>query len=65
MITQEQLIDIAANILPSLYGSADSVDVDEDGVCWHNGECWYVDDIKPLSDEDADHLTRILDISTF
>ncbi|EFA0002022.1 hypothetical protein E9A26_003885 [Escherichia coli] len=44
---------------------ADSVMVDDDGVCWHNGNCWYVEETQQISDEDAAHLERILSISTF
>ncbi|MFY0176252.1 hypothetical protein J0889_21155 [Raoultella ornithinolytica] len=56
---------IADQILPSLYGSEDTVTVDEDGACWNNGECWYIEDLRFISEEDAEHLTRILGISTF
>ena len=37
----------------------------DDGVCWHNGNCWYVEETQQISDEDAEHLERILSISTF
>lgn len=55
---------IASQILPSLYGDENTVTVDEDGVCWSNGECWYIEDLRFISEEDATHLTRILGLST-
>ncbi|MCU7761028.1 hypothetical protein [Cronobacter sakazakii] len=45
--------------------SAESVFVDEDGICWHDGYCWYIDETRAISDDDAAHLERILGISTF
>jgi len=56
---------IERNLVEYTGMDADSVYVDDDGVCWHNGCCWYVDDTMPVSDEDAAHLERILGISTF
>ncbi|MED5658137.1 hypothetical protein, partial [Enterobacter hormaechei] len=56
---------IERNLVEYTGMDADSVYVDDDGVCWHNGSCWYVDDTMPVSDEDAAHLERILGISTF
>lgn len=61
---EDELLIIALQLLPSLYGSEDAVIVDEDGVCWSNGECWYIEDLRFISEEDAAHLTRILGLST-
>ncbi|HGT4098154.1 TPA: hypothetical protein ACM22Z_003469 [Klebsiella pneumoniae] len=63
--SDDDLQVIANQILPSLYGSEETVFVDKDGVCWNNGECWYIEDLRLISEEDAAHLTRILGISTF
>lgn len=63
--SDDDLLVIANQILPSLYGSEETVFVDKDGVCWNNGECWYIEDLRLISEEDAAHLTRILGISTF
>ncbi|AKL03880.1 hypothetical protein ACB381_18450 [Klebsiella michiganensis] len=60
----DELRIIADQILPSLYGSEDTVAVDKDGVCWNNGECWYIEGLHFISEEDAEHLTRILGICT-
>ena len=62
--SDDDLQVIANQILPSLYGSVDTVTVDEDGVYWSNGECWYIEDLRFISEEDAAHLTRILGLST-
>ncbi|HBT4797548.1 TPA: hypothetical protein MH639_24380 [Klebsiella pneumoniae] len=62
--SDDDLHVIASQILPSLYGDEDTVTVDEDGVCWSNGECWYIEDLRFISEEDAAHLTRILGLST-
>ncbi|HHB6988750.1 hypothetical protein [Klebsiella pneumoniae] len=62
--SDDDLHVIASQILPSLYGDEDIVTVDEDGVCWSNGECWYIEDLRFISEEDAAHLTRILGLST-
>jgi hypothetical protein len=62
--SDDDLHVIAGQILPSLYGDADTVAVDEDGVCWSNGECWYMENLRFISEEDAAHLTRILKLST-
>lgn len=56
---------IARHLIEYTGYDADAVFVDEDGVCWHDGSCWYVDETQPLTDEDAAHLERILGISTF
>ena len=61
---EDQLQSLAIKFLPSLYGDEETVFVDEDGVCWNNGECWYIEDLRFISEEDAVHLTRILGIST-
>ncbi|HBR1163535.1 TPA: hypothetical protein L9K93_004486 [Klebsiella quasipneumoniae subsp. similipneumoniae] len=63
--SDDDLHVIAEQLLPSLYGDANVVTVDEDGVCWSNGECWYIEDLRFISDEDAAHLTRILNLSSF
>ncbi|HDT4631760.1 TPA: hypothetical protein QHQ25_001641 [Klebsiella pneumoniae] len=63
--SDDDLHVIADQLLPSLYGDANVVTVDEDGVCWSNGECWYIEDLRFISDEDAAHLTRILNLSSF
>lgn len=57
---ENQLQSLAIKFLPSLYGDEETVFVDEDGVCWNNGECY----LRLISEEDAAHLTRILGIST-
>ncbi|APM29178.1 hypothetical protein ACQFG6_006203 [Klebsiella michiganensis] len=62
---EEQLQAIASEFLPTLYGDKDLVAVDSDGVCWNNGECWYIENLHFISEEDAEHLTRILGFSTF
>ncbi|HCL6058126.1 hypothetical protein HVX64_23700 (plasmid) [Citrobacter sp. RHB20-C16] len=65
-LNEEEIQAAIMRILPEYTGQdADSVFVDKDGVCWNNGNCWYVDDTRQLSDEDAAHLERILGISTF
>ncbi|CAH5615289.1 hypothetical protein WGQ82_28700 (plasmid) [Klebsiella pneumoniae] len=51
------------NVIEYIGYSADSVFVDVDGVCWHNGGCLYADGTKPISEEDAQHLERILGLS--
>ena len=56
---------IERNLVEYTGMDADSIYIDYDGVCWHNGSCWYVDDTMLVSDEDAAHLERILGISTF
>nr|WP_247164699.1 hypothetical protein [Escherichia coli] len=56
---------IERNLVEYTGMDADSIYIDDDGVCWHNGSCWYVDDTMLVSDEDAAHLERILGISTF
>ena len=56
---------IERNLIEYTGYDADTVFVDSDGVCWHNGNCLYVDETRPVSDEDAGHLERILGISTF
>lgn len=61
---EDELLIIALKLLPSLYGSEDTVTVDESGACWSNGECWYIEDLRFISEEDAAHLTRILGLST-
>ncbi|MCD6622846.1 hypothetical protein ACLH2J_24970 [Klebsiella michiganensis] len=62
--SDDDLQVIANQLLPSLYSEANIVTVDEDGVCWSNGECWYIEDLRFISEEDAAHLTRILGLST-
>lgn len=62
--TEGDLQVLAIGILPSLYGDESKVMVDDDGVCWHNGECWYIEELRFISEEDAAHLTRILGLST-
>lgn len=62
--SDDDLQIIAGQLLPSLYGDANVVTVDEDGVCWSNGECWYIEDLRFISEEDAEHLIRILGLST-
>ncbi|HBR1743313.1 TPA: hypothetical protein MDU36_002537 [Klebsiella pneumoniae] len=62
--SDDDLHVIASQILPSLHGDENTVTVDEDGVCWNNGECWYIEDLRFISEEDAAHLTRILGLST-
>ncbi|MBD0905721.1 hypothetical protein DN614_24485 [Klebsiella michiganensis] len=62
--SDDDLQVIANQLLPSLYSEANVVTVDEDGVCWSNGECWYIEDLRFISEEDAAHLTRILGLST-
>ena len=62
--SDDDLHVIASQILPSLYGDKNTVTFDEDGVCWSNGECWYIEDLRFISEEDATHLTRILGLST-
>lgn len=63
--TVEELQAIGNKFLPSLYGDEEVVAVDSEGVCWNNGECWYIEDLRFISEEDAAHLTRILNLSTF
>ncbi|MGK2894953.1 hypothetical protein [Klebsiella michiganensis] len=63
--SDDDLQIIADQLLPSLYGDANVVTVDEDGVCWSNAECWYIEDLRFISEEDAEHLIRILGLSTF
>lgn len=41
------------------------VSVDDAGVRWHNGQCWYHENTQWLSDEDAQTLTRILSLETY
>ncbi|EOE5495881.1 hypothetical protein ACKJUK_004371 [Cronobacter turicensis] len=53
------------NLVEYTGQSAESVFVDEDGICWHDGCCWYIDETRAISDDDAAHLERILGISTF
>ena len=62
--SDDDLHVIASQILPSLHGDENTVTVAEDGVCWNNGECWYIEDLRFISEEDAAHLTRILGLST-
>ncbi|MER0138433.1 hypothetical protein KAI01_26610 [Klebsiella quasipneumoniae] len=62
--SDDDLHVIASQILPSLYGDENTVTVDEDGVYWSNGECWYIEDLRFISEEDAAHLTRIPGLST-
>lgn len=65
-MNEEEVQTAIQRILVEYTGhDADSVFIDEDGVCWHNGCCWYVDETRPISEEDAGHLQRILGISTF
>lgn len=61
--TEEELQIIGNKFLPTLYGDEQVVTVDSDGVCWSNGECWYIADLRFISEEDAVHLVRILGIS--
>ncbi|EBU9763989.1 hypothetical protein DM312_12335 [Salmonella enterica subsp. enterica serovar Stanley] len=56
---------IERNLVEYTGKDADSVYIDDDGVCWYNGSFWYVEDKMPVSDEDSAHLERILGISTF
>lgn len=56
---------IQRNLVVYTGQSAETVFVDEDGICWHDGCCWYIDETRVISDEDAAHLERILGISTF
>lgn len=63
--TEEELQVIGNKFLPTLYGDEEVVTVDSDGVCWNNGECWYIEGLHFISEEDAAHLVRILGISTF
>ncbi|MEH5519051.1 hypothetical protein PO545_11050 [Escherichia coli] len=65
-LNDEETDALIQRILVGYTGhDADSVMVDDDGVCWHNGNCWYVEETQQISDEDAEHLERILSISTF
>ncbi|KWW08259.1 MULTISPECIES: hypothetical protein [Escherichia] len=43
---------------------ASNVFVDSNGVYRCNSDCWYREDVKNISDEDAEHLERILGIPT-
>ena len=63
--SEEGLQIIAEKFLPTLYGNEDAVRMDSDGVCWNRGECWYIEDLRFISEEDAAHLVRILSLSTF
>ncbi|EGT5208578.1 hypothetical protein SMZ82_004170 [Cronobacter malonaticus] len=56
---------IQRNLVEYTGQSAETVFVDEDGICRHDGCCWYIDETRVISDEDAAHLERILGISTF
>ncbi|HHT4259190.1 TPA: hypothetical protein ACTYZB_004857 [Klebsiella variicola] len=62
--TEDDLQAAAQQILPSLYGDENQVIVDDEGVCWCKSECWYIEDLRFISDEDAAHLIRILGLST-
>ncbi|HFP9309498.1 TPA: hypothetical protein ACHOZC_003498 [Raoultella ornithinolytica] len=63
--TEDDLQVMAKRILPGLYADESKVEVDENGVCWNNGECWYIEDLHFISEEDAGHLQRILGLSEF
>ncbi|WP_454889977.1 hypothetical protein [Serratia quinivorans] len=41
------------------------VTVDDDGTYWHGGAFWSVEETNHISDEQAEHLTQILGLSTF
>lgn len=63
--SEEALTTLAEKFLPTLYGTEESVITDADGVCWSGGDCWYIEDLGFISEEDAAHLVRILGLSTF